>query len=96
MPDRGTAIADVQELWYQALAEPVGLLIATNDYVRLRDRLYRARSAMADPALTDLRICQSPWPDGQLVITRIKAEGKTNGRKSLAIPALASPEELDL
>jgi hypothetical protein len=55
-------------LLYAALAEPIGLLLATNDRERARQRLYTARRNAADPALDCLQIRMSPFEDGDLVI----------------------------
>lgn len=59
------------DLLYLALAEPIGLLLSTNDPERARQRLYTARRATGDPALAVLQFKMSPWPgQGQLVICK--------------------------
>lgn len=60
---------------YLALAEPVGLLLATSDTARARQRLYQARARLADPGLEVLQFRASPYPDGDLVITKVRVGG---------------------
>jgi len=55
---------------YQAAAEPIGLLLSTNDAARARQRLYQARARCADPALANLQFRFSPWAENQLLITK--------------------------
>lgn len=55
---------------YMALAEPIGLVIATSSVERARQKLYTARRASLDPELDDLQIRISPFTDGDLVIVR--------------------------
>lgn len=43
------------ELLYQALGEPFGLVLRTNDPNRLRQRLYQARVKLGDPKLDVLQ-----------------------------------------
>lgn len=57
-------------LLHLALDEPLGLVLRTNDPVRMRQALYAARAASGDPRLTVLQVRMSPVPDGQLVIVR--------------------------
>jgi hypothetical protein len=58
------------ELWYQALAEPIGLVIETNNPDRYKARLYRAREESGDPALKALSIVQSPTTPNQIWIIK--------------------------
>lgn len=62
--------AQLQEIMYLALSEPVGLLLQTSDRERARQAFYRARSAASDPALAELQFRVSPFPEGDLVICR--------------------------
>ena len=59
---------DFQALLYQALGEPIGLLLQCSNPGMARQRLYQARVQAADPALAGLQIRMSPFPDGNLVI----------------------------
>jgi hypothetical protein len=60
--------AHLTGLLYSALAEPIGLLLSASDRNRARQALYQARVQAADPALAELQIRASPWPEGDLVI----------------------------
>jgi len=44
--------------WYNALDEEIGILIRTNDRIKLVNTLYDARKEAADPELEALMICQ--------------------------------------
>lgn len=63
-------------LLLQAVQEPIGLLVATNDPERARQKFYASRRAAKMPELDGLQIRMSPFPDGQLVLvnSRIKLE----------------------
>lgn len=59
-------------LLLEASAEPIGLLVTTNDAERARQKFYAARrdaSAM-HPELDQIQIRISPFPDGQLVLVK--------------------------
>lgn len=73
---RQGAIAEATEIMYQALAEPIGLLVQTNDLNGARARFYAARKLAGDPALSVLQFRASPVPGGELVIIRA-AEAET-------------------
>lgn len=60
----------IQEILYQALGKPIGLLLETNDAHRLRQRILAVRSQLKDRALSCLSIRQSPWSENQLVIVK--------------------------
>lgn len=66
----GQAIADAQLLLYQALAEPIGLLVQTDNFRLLTARLYRARQEANDPDLAVLQFRQSPVEGGELIIVK--------------------------
>jgi hypothetical protein len=51
---------ELQDILYLALQEPIGLVLVTNDPHRARQRLYRARTEIQDPALEILQIRMSP------------------------------------
>lgn len=60
-------------LLYQALAEPIGLMLQASDRQLARQRLYAARAKLQDPALALLQF--RFWPQdgeavGNLVICR--------------------------
>ena len=65
----------VIDLWYQALRQPFGVKVDTNDAERLKARLYMARKDADDPALAALMIQTSPLnPTGQLYILHREIE----------------------
>lgn len=66
----GSVTAKYGQFLYQALAEPIGLLLRTSDVPRARTRLYAARKALADPALAGLQIRMSPLPEGDIIIVK--------------------------
>lgn len=60
---------------YQALGEPIGLLLRTSDFARARQALYRARQESGDQALAGLQFRASPGlPDGDLIIVNQKIQ----------------------
>ncbi len=61
-------------LLYQALAEPIGLVLRTSDWRRARQQLYAARVQAADGALVGLQFRAWPGEDGDLVITKVRVE----------------------
>ena len=65
---------DFRPLLYQALSEPIGLLLQCSDAGLARQRLYAARSAAGDPELAQLQFRMSPLPDGNLVIVKETVE----------------------
>lgn len=82
--------AALTEILYQAAAEPIGLLIQSNDPERLRRRLWRLRDLAEDPTLENLQICPSPLADGPLVIVKVSREGKEGAQT----PAPQTPLDL--
>lgn len=77
-PRAGTRQAEMTQLLYLALAQPIGLLVASSDREATRRSLYAAKYQAKDEALGDLQIRVSPWPEGELVIvhqTIIRQEG---------------------
>lgn len=74
MTSRGHALDDATQLIWQAHASPFGLLIQTSNFQTMQQRLYKARARLADPSLNDLQFRPSPFPDGNLIITRVRAE----------------------
>ena len=53
---------------HAALAEPIGLVLATDDPTRARAALYRARMTENNPDLADLQIRMWPYEEGDLII----------------------------
>jgi hypothetical protein len=73
-------------LLYKALAEPIGLLLQTSDFVRARALLYRARQEAGDPSLACLQFRASPGLEGgDLIIVSEKV------RPQGALPPWSSP-----
>lgn len=59
------------EILYAALDEPIGLLLSTPQGMeRVRNGFYLARDLSQDPALSELQLRSSPFPDGDLVIVK--------------------------
>jgi hypothetical protein len=54
------------ELWYAALAEPLGICIQTSDPERARQRLYQLRTKANDPDLEKISVVASPTDPKQL------------------------------
>lgn len=78
---------DLTMFLYQALAEPIGLLLQADDPEATRQALYRARTVARDPELSNIQIRLVNLPDGNIALT--KGQSKQVG----ATKALAS--ELD-
>lgn len=67
--------AQLKAILYQALAEPIGLLLHCSDWAKARQGLYRARAEAADPALATLQFRASPGiAGGNLIIIKQKVE----------------------
>ncbi len=65
----------LRAIMYQALAEPIGLLLACSDWPKARQALYRARAEAADPALACLQFRASPGIEGgNFIIVKQKVE----------------------
>lgn len=65
---------ELQGILYQALSEPIGLLLRSSDPVRCRMRLYQARTAAGDPALALLQFrLAGGIAGGDLVICKGKS-----------------------
>lgn len=63
------------ELWYQALATPLGVIVRVSDPERAKMRLYALRKEANDPDLDSLSIVQSPTnPGEELWIVRRKKD----------------------
>ncbi len=63
--------SDLQLILYQALGEPIGLLLEVSDFARARQALYRARAEAKDPDLAGLQFRASPGLDGgNLIIVK--------------------------
>lgn len=76
-----------RELLYQALREPIGVLVQVSDFARARQALYRARAEAADPELNQLQFRVSPGlAGGNLIIVK----------ETVQVVAEASPSEQNL
>lgn len=58
------------QILYQALNEPIGLVLRTNDVHRARQRLYNARASAGDLVLARLQFRLAPWGKSEIVITK--------------------------
>lgn len=66
---------DLKLILYQALGEPIGLLLQCSDWGKARQALYRARADAQDPALAGLQFRASPGLDGgNLIIVNQKVQ----------------------
>lgn len=64
-----------RELLYQALREPIGVLVQTSDFARARQMLYRARADAGDPELSQLQFRVSPGLEGgNLIIVKERVQ----------------------
>jgi len=61
-------LTEYQTILYQALAQPYGLIIQTNDPQRLRQRFYSARAQAQDPQLDGIQILLGRLEDPNLVV----------------------------
>lgn len=59
------------DLWYQALASPIGIVVSVSDYAGAYARFMNAKRSMGDPALDNLQIRRSPHlPEQELWIVK--------------------------
>jgi hypothetical protein len=59
------------ELWYEALASSIGIVLSVSDINAAKQALYKARRESADPALDFLSIRVSPLaPQSELWIVK--------------------------
>ncbi len=73
-----------KELLYQALREPIGLLIQVSDFARARQALYRARADAEDPELNQLQFRLSPGlAGGNLIIVKDKVQVSASAEPSV-------------
>lgn len=71
LPKNGSLLG----LWYEALAEEIGIVISTNNPDLLRQKLYAERRASGDPDLDSLVVRPSKFhPESELWIMRKKNE----------------------
>lgn len=95
------SVQDLQLILYQALGEPIGLLVQTSDFPRARAAFYRARAEAHDPDLDQLQLRASPGLEGgDLIIVNRKvlvgAGPKPIHQPVLSTEAASEPEELGL
>lgn len=62
------------DLIYQALAQPIGLLINCDDFEAFRTRLYKVKSTLADPALQALQFRRSNIEGGNMLIVKLRID----------------------
>lgn len=60
--------------WYEALAEPIGVKLYTENRRATMQQLYRAREKACDPQLQALSIVVSPTDQNELWIVKQKPE----------------------
>lgn len=92
---------DLRSILYSALSEPVGLLLAVDgDPIRARQKLYKVRHELRDPALARLQIRASPLAEGELIIIKSEAIGDVPEPLGLPPPATGAvpskPEDLEV
>lgn len=76
------------ELWlYQALAEPIGLLLLAENPKQAKEHLLQARKASLDPELMRVKVRIGQWEDGNIVLFK----GAIVGWKPPAAAAAAAP-----
>lgn len=71
--------ADAQLILYQALAQPIGLLVQVSDFSRARALLYKARVEARDPELAQLQLRASPGLEGGNLIIVKQRPGAPEG-----------------
>jgi hypothetical protein len=85
-------------LLYQALAEPIGLVLEVSDPGRFKQQLYQARAKSCDPELAGLQFRM--WPEaegGNFVIVKAKCTpGRASPTQDLLSELTLSPEDLDV
>jgi hypothetical protein len=59
-------------LLLEAVQEPIGILVATNDFERARQKFYAVRREAKIEALDQLQIRMSPFSGGELIIVNSK------------------------
>jgi hypothetical protein len=59
------------EFWYEALSEPIGIVLVTNNLEAAKQALYKARRDCGDSDLASLTIRVNPLaPDRELFIMK--------------------------
>lgn len=58
------------EYWYKALRSPYGVIIRTDDPVRMKQKLYQARAEVKDKDLDGIAICSSPTNETHLWLVK--------------------------
>lgn len=61
---------EAQEILYQALASPLGLVLQVSNFTTANQALYRARAAVGDPALAVLQFRRNPDNPNELWIVK--------------------------
>ena len=86
---------DVRELLYRALAEPVGLLLHSEDPNRARTLIYQTRAAIQDPDLARLQVRLVTLGDGNIAIVK-GHHFPSPEHQPLMAPTNLVPDEIDL
>jgi len=91
-----TQTQQMQLLLYEALAEPIGLLLTSNDPPRALQRLQAARREARDPELAQLIIRVSPIAEGEIVITKVRVELPASAIPRVETQAVVKLDQEDL
>lgn len=73
-------------LLYRALSEPIGLVLASSQPDKARQRLYAARAAAADPDLSTVQIRMAPDAIGPGMLVLVRGMPR-QGQQPKTLPA---------
>lgn len=65
-------LTEYQTILYQALNQPFGLVLRTNDPQRLRQRFYSARAQAQDPQLDGIQILLGRFEEDPQLVALVK------------------------
>lgn len=71
--------AEWHQIWYSALASPLGVVVETDNPERLKAKLYAYRAETQDPALHDISIKTSPFNSSQLWLVKRTSDAEEGG-----------------
>lgn len=86
---------DLRDMLYQALAEPVGLLLSSPDPAKARQLLYANRTAIGDPELGRLQFRLVDLGEGPQIAI-VKGASLPAAEPYQPLPGAASPNLGDL